>query len=293
MTGLGNYLLGGGCQLIMSNMARLPTRTRVVATIRQALIPHRPTHRQVVWFTRIGAFVAVVIPILVLVGSFGFVPANWTQPSAAMIEAIASTISAIAVVFGLLYAARQLRAAKQSAQGDFLLQIDKRLDIHQPVHRCLSPGGKWHCGKEKIKDDEMPLVDRYMGFFERIKIMIDNDFISLATFDRLYGYRLEHILRNKQIVEQKLVIRKHGWQDFIDLVNALEDHRKQTAGRPLALLNTDVRHRGLLRVGNREEDLWDRARSAGPVATTGERAERLEEELREPRKSWWRRMLGG
>ena len=63
-----------------------------------------------------------------------------------------------------------------------------------------------------------------MGLFERIKVLVDNRIIDLKTVDRLYGYRITNIVKNKKIKTGKLENpeTKEGWQNFIELSSALK-----------------------------------------------------------------------
>ena len=141
------------------------------------------------------------------------------------IQALAAILGLIGVIIGLVYADFQFRATKRSTQGNFLLQFDQMLQTYDKVHKLMRPIGDWRSGKKKIEEDDWPDIERYMGIFERIKILIDDKFINLAVFDRLYGYRIDNILKTRQILNEKLIKRAYGWQDFIHLTNALYQDR--------------------------------------------------------------------
>jgi hypothetical protein len=143
-----------------------------------------------------------------------------------LIQTLIALLGFIGAVISILYAARQLRDSKRSAQGNFLLRFDEMLDRHDAVHKRLRPGGDLASG-ETIAPGDWPAIERYMGLFERIKILIDDGFIDLDAFDRLYGYRIDNITNNKQIKQAKLVDRAYGWRDFNALVQDLERHRAQ------------------------------------------------------------------
>ena len=145
-----------------------------------------------------------------------------------VVEAIATTIVAAGALASLIYAGFQLRATKRSAQGGFLLRFDQMLDRYDEVHKRLRPGGCWASGR--IEDHEWPDIERYMGLFERIKVLIDDGFIDLEIFDRLYGYRIDNIRINPQIKEEKLIKRAYGWKYFIELAEALDQHRRRRQG---------------------------------------------------------------
>lgn len=134
---------------------------------------------------------------------------------------------ALAIV-GLGFAGLQLRASRKIARGEFLLGLDEMFEMHHKVHRRLRPGGDWSdSGEGPTTADDWIAVERYMGLFERIQMLIEDNTISLKTIDRLYGYRLINIIDNKHIHEAKLVREKAGWQDFINLRDAILSRRGQ------------------------------------------------------------------
>jgi len=143
-----------------------------------------------------------------------------------LIQTAIALLGVVGTVIALWYAGRQLRDSKRSAQGDFLFRFDEMLNRYDSIHKQLRPGGGWTSGKP-ITLDDWPDVERYMGLFERVKILIDDGFIDIDTFDRLYGYRIDNITNNQQIKTEKLIKRAYGWKDFNALVQALERRRKR------------------------------------------------------------------
>lgn len=185
-------------------------------------------------------------------------PANIFAQLESLAAVIAACISGCGLLFaaaGLFYSAQQLKAAKKIAQGDFLLHLDEMFRRHDRVHRRLRPGGDWHLSQDgPANADEWADVDSYMGLFERIKILVDNNIIDLDTIERLYGYRIYNIVANDTIREQKIssfyprlkqsrVVRQwteletwenlkaqerenHPWCKFVELWDAIQGHRQ-------------------------------------------------------------------
>ena len=151
---------------------------------------------------------------------------NSLRNNLSLIQTLIALLGVVGTIWSLIYAARQLRDSKRSRQADLLFKFDEMLNRYDPVHKRLRPGGDWHAGKS-ISTDEWPDVERYMGLFERIKILIDDGFMDIDKFDRLYGYRIDNITNNRQIKEEKLVKRAYGWRDFNALVEKLEKHREK------------------------------------------------------------------
>jgi hypothetical protein len=74
---------------------------------------------------------------------------------------------------------------------------------------------------------ELPLVELYLGVFERIFIAYRAGQIEVEMLDELYGYRLRNIWENERIVEDKLQndSLKRSWKRFIALTYVLEAYK--------------------------------------------------------------------
>jgi hypothetical protein len=135
---------------------------------------------------------------------------------------VLALIGVLVAVAGLIYAGRQLRDAKHSARGEFILALDGRFDQHAVTHGRLRPGGDWSDGnKGPTSAADWVSVESYMGLFERVDILVREGLISLSMVDDLYGYRLVNIVKNKVILNEKLKKRPDGWRLFIHLWNEL------------------------------------------------------------------------
>ena len=85
--------------------------------------------------------------------------------------------------------------------------------------------------------NELPLVEPYLGVFERLFIAYQARQVDAKTLDNLYGYRLANIWANQRIVNMKLQNDdlKRSWNGIIALTYVLEAHR----GEPFPL-HTDT-----------------------------------------------------
>jgi hypothetical protein len=134
-------------------------------------------------------------------------------------------VAILLTAVGLVYAGLQLRDAKKSTRGQFLLALDERFDKHAYVHQRLRPGGDWGSDYNHgpASTEEWVATEMYMGLFERIDLLARDGLLSLKAIDALYGYRLCNIVRNRTIVEAKLVDHPDGWKDFLHLWEALSN----------------------------------------------------------------------
>ena len=92
-------------------------------------------------------------------------------------------------------------------------------------------------GKVHPTIEELPLVEPYLGVFERLFVAYRVGQVDPEIFDDLYGYRLDNIWANKQIVKLKLQndALKKKWRGIIALTFVLEAQR----GKPFSM-HTDT-----------------------------------------------------
>ncbi len=137
---------------------------------------------------------------------------------------------------------RQLKVAQRIAGSDFILRFDEMLfQHHDKVHQLLRPGGDWaEKGRGPGSPEDWVPVERYMGMFERIKVLLDDDLIDIDSVERFYGYRIRNIFANTVILEKKKLKtpaqweklskaekEKNAWRNFNALYYELEKHRQK------------------------------------------------------------------
>ncbi len=123
---------------------------------------------------------------------------------------------------GLIYTGEQIRRSRKVSLADFLLKLDEQLRVYDEIHIKLHHRGKWSkndSGPET--EDEWVLVEKYMGLFERIFVIVDSKIVPLEVIERLYGYRVSNIIKNEIIRNEQLVKYKKYWTDFISLARLL------------------------------------------------------------------------
>jgi hypothetical protein len=135
------------------------------------------------------------------------------------------------LVWQLWVARSQRRDAIRLSTSQVLLAADAVLATYAEVSMKLRPGGAWADGKGETNptEDELPLVEPYLGVFERIFIAYKARQVDAKTLDHLYGARLANIWGNKRIVEDKLQnddLKKY-WSLIIALTYVIEAFRKE------------------------------------------------------------------
>jgi hypothetical protein len=165
--------------------------------------------------------------------------------------AVLSGIGILLTGIGVIFAVKQLSAAyeqlkaanvqlvmaRRIAGGDFLFHLDEMFRYHDKFHRQLRSGGDWcqadHPNEEigPSTSEEWADVEGYMGLFERIKVLDEDEIIDLERIKRLYGYRMSNIVDNNRIRAEKLEKRPKGWRDLIELARSLKIYPIQPAAR--------------------------------------------------------------
>jgi len=149
---------------------------------------------------------------------------NQLEQYAAIFASLATGLSfLIALVFGLFQlraAAKNREATRRSNQMQALIAFDEMLENYHHVHIALRPGGELF-DKVKLSHQERTDIERYMGLFERAKVFIDDQFLTIDHFKNLYGYRMRNLARHPWVRSEKLIERQAGWTYFLALYGLL------------------------------------------------------------------------
>ena len=147
----------------------------------------------------------------------------------------AEYLTAIGIILtgiGLIYTGIQLRRSRKIARSEFLLHMFELIQQYNDVHTRLTGGG-WPDGRIGPEShEEWMKVDRYMGLFESIQILIEDRIVDCETVDRLYSHRVAALVMNPIVYQRNLVDRKERWQDFSKLLRNLEKCKVYGASNP-------------------------------------------------------------
>jgi hypothetical protein len=134
-----------------------------------------------------------------------------------------ATLVGIAIGAGsLLFAALNLLVGTRTNRAKFWLELRSAFAKHDDVHRNLRPGGTWANDAGPDTPEEYAQVEAYMGLFEHCEIMLSQRLIDEVTFREIYRYRLENLVANTWVREEKLCRRSAGWKRFIALLGRME-----------------------------------------------------------------------
>ena len=123
----------------------------------------------------------------------------------------ASIVGAVVAIFGFPLLGWQLFLAR-SQRADAIRLSTSQVPAgrrrcsrrHADVAARLRRGGPWHASDVHPTNEQLPLVEPYLGVFERIFIAYMAGQVDAETLNHLYGYRLANIWLNQRIATVKL-----------------------------------------------------------------------------------------
>jgi hypothetical protein len=155
-----------------------------------------------------------------------------TADKLALYTLIVTIAATLAAVIGLIIAIRTLRIGNQSLQvavnetkatGEYIRAqnwiILRGIFVHyDTVASEFRPGGSWSdADKGPNTAREWTPVEAYMGLFEHMEFLLENELLNPALFDGSYLYRVDNILHNKVVVFEKLERHPQEWIRFLRL----------------------------------------------------------------------------
>jgi hypothetical protein len=128
-------------------------------------------------------------------------------------------VTIIGVVFalaGIAVAIWTLKESAKVAKAQFFVTIRALLANYDDIHAYLRPEGKWATVpiSGPTGATEWARLELYMGTFEYCETLIRHGFLDEKEFCKAYGYRLQNIVVNPMIVEEKLIELGEYWVDF-------------------------------------------------------------------------------
>ncbi len=123
---------------------------------------------------------------------------------------ISQIAASIVTIVGILFIAWQVADTRRFTRSQLLNDLEKESKEYRHVYVLIT--GPWIVAQE-VSPQEEQLHDIFdcLGFFERIKVLLDNRVIDMPTVDRLFGYRFFLLVNNPNV--QKFALYPDG-HDF-------------------------------------------------------------------------------
>jgi hypothetical protein len=104
----------------------------------------------------------------------------------------------------LLFVGLQLRSTDRLAKAQFINDLAKDIDLHIRAESNLDRGGKWYENTSIVEQEDVEIIEKYLNFFERIKLIFDTKVIDLETIDELFAYRFFYLVHNPNVQSEVL-----------------------------------------------------------------------------------------
>ena len=120
---------------------------------------------------------------------------------------IADIIMTVLTIAAIVYAALQIRHAKDSLKAQLINSLEGEFKDYYKTYHKLLPGRAWSNDKEgPSTDEELNEIEAYLEFFEKIKLLIDGGSIDISTIDKMFAFRFFLIINNSH-AQNKVIYR--------------------------------------------------------------------------------------
>lgn len=150
-----------------------------------------------------------------------------------MWEAIAAISTGLGVVVtagGLIFVAFQIRDARKAVQSQFINELSVEAASMYDTYTKLLPGESWSSsGSGPQTRDELAKIIAYLGFFAKIKILLEKRAIDIKTVDRMFAFRFFLVVHNRHAQEKILyadLYREEYWAGIFALHYIWVDFKK-------------------------------------------------------------------
>lgn len=138
------------------------------------------------------------------------------------VTALSSSVALICLVIGLFYNAAELRASRQIAQAQYVMDYYGLLQQYNDILAKLENGDWSNPEFGPQTPEEWSRVARYMGLLEQLEVFIESDVMTIDVVDRNYSHRINTIYRNNVIRGKTVEQASFRWQLFLKLIKRLE-----------------------------------------------------------------------
>ncbi len=149
-------------------------------------------------FISYAAFTISMFTLIILFAT-GLGSKSWEA-----VNAIAAVISGLAASLGLLFVGLQLRSTDRLSKAQFINDLARDIDLHIRAESNLDRGGKWYEDTSILEQEDVEAIEKYLNFFERIKLIFDTKVLDLETIDKLFAYRFFYLVNNPNVQSKVL-----------------------------------------------------------------------------------------
>ncbi len=158
------------------------------------------------------------------------------------IATISEIVASAVTMAGIVFIAWQVSDTRRFTKSQLLNELQRDSKEYRHVYRMIT--GSWKttekvASKGEELEEQLQNVFECLGFFERIKMLLDNKVIDLPTADRLFGYRFFLLVNNPNVQRLALYPDGHDFTGVFALHRQWSQHR-QRFGEEIAHQETDL-----------------------------------------------------
>jgi len=142
-----------------------------------------------------------------------------------LFDSFKNLITATFIIIPVYIALQTLISNNNNQEGKALLDLrnllneSENLEIHKKLR---GEGGGWANGipeNEKANKDTWRKIDNYLGILELVNILLGKNVISQEHFDNQFGYRVNNVFNNEDIINYLLDYENKEivWKELINL----------------------------------------------------------------------------
>lgn len=150
--------------------------------------------------------------------------------------ALAEIIGSIVSMIGIIYISIQVRDTRRFTRSQVINELEKESRDHRKAFQIVT--GSWRSEVTiNPQDDDMYEIFECLGWFERMKIMLDQKVIDMQTVNELFGYRFFLLVNNRNVQEHILYPDS---ESFVTIFILHSDWRKYRRQREEVIFKDDT-----------------------------------------------------
>lgn len=160
-------------------------------------------------------------------------PDAWTVAGA-----VSPIVGSVVAAIGIIYIARQIRDARRFTRAQFFNELEKEWKDYRHASQLIN--GEWKADREvNPSGDQLYEFFEYLGFFERIKLLLDNKVIDMPRMNIIFGYIFFVLINNPHVQKHILYPDGHAFTAVFALHKQWSEYRK-AQNEEIAYSETDL-----------------------------------------------------
>ena len=155
------------------------------------------------------------------------------------LAAVSQMVASVVAIVGIVYIARQVADTRRFTRAQLLNQLEKESSDYRDVY--LKVTGEWAADKgDPPTEYELQDVFDALGWYVRIKLLLDSKVIDLPTVDAVFAYRFFLLVNNRTVQQSALYPDGDDFATVFALHKQWSDYRR-SRGESIAHAATDLR----------------------------------------------------